>query len=481
MESYELKDTDENIKDTLLQDSISRNLYLYRFIDMLDTINGSVSVAINGRWGTGKTFFAKQAKLLLEAENPFFESREYYNVVKNNLSWKKHKEECGQEYNPALPVYYDAWLNDNATDPILSIVNEIINQLGLKEKIASAPEFKEVVKAVALPFVEKYTGLDIERFMDTIGGKDLLEEISSQQIIHERVNIFFENVIKERGNRLVIFIDELDRCRPDYAVNLLERIKHYFSNENVTYVFSVNLDELQHTIKGFYGDGFSSTEYLDRFFDLTIDIPQIDVDKYFNAICFNTNDLVADVCKAVVSKLDFSMRQAERFSKIIKIGIYNNRYYKNNPIWEEDRAKFVMMANIAPLVIGLRMSDAAKYRDFIDGRDASFFHEVYAGDNKSLVDQFMLDRQESFARADGTDFTTQFVQGFNSQVSSMADINNSNLVDFDERLNDIYNAIFKWENNKGNEKKVGQMIFSKDSKGWLMNVVNLFSLQIEYD
>ena len=116
--------------------------------------------------------------------------------------------------------------------------------MNLNEKIASTPELKEVVKAVALPFVEKYTGLDIERFMDTIEGKDILKDISSQQVIHERVNDFFENVIKERGNRLVVFIDELDRCRPDYAVNLLERIKHYFSNENVTYVFSVNIDEL---------------------------------------------------------------------------------------------------------------------------------------------------------------------------------------------------------------------------------------------
>lgn len=408
MESYELKDTDENIKDTLLHDSISRNLYLYRFIDMLDTINGSVSVAINGRWGTGKTFFAKQAKLLLEAENPFFENHQYYNEVNNNASWKKHKEERGQEYNSVLPVYYDAWLNDNATDPILSIVNEIINQLNLNEKIASAPELKEVVKAVALPFVEKYTGLDIERFMDTIEGKDILKDISSQQVIHEHVNDFFENVIKERGNRLVVFIDELDRCRPDYAVNLLERIKHYFSNENVTYVFSVNIDELQHTIKRFYGEGFSSTEYLDRFFDLTIDIPQIDVDKYFNAICFNSsNDLVADVCKAVVSKLDFSMRQAERFSKMIKIGIYNNKYYKKNPMWEEDKARFVMMVNFAPLIIGLRMADVDKYRAFINGRDSSFLHEIYAGDNNRMIDHFMLDRQERFTSGDESDFVEQ--------------------------------------------------------------------------
>lgn len=63
MESYELKDTDDNILDTLLHDSISRNLYLYRFLDLLNTIDGSVSLAVNGRWGTDKTFFVNQAKL----------------------------------------------------------------------------------------------------------------------------------------------------------------------------------------------------------------------------------------------------------------------------------------------------------------------------------------------------------------------------------------------------------------------------------
>jgi len=461
MESYELRDTDENIKETLLHDSFSRNKHLYRFLDLLNTIDGSVSLAVNGRWGTGKTFFVKQAKLLLEAENSFFENRQYYNEVKNYLSWKNYKFVFGQEIVPVLPVYYDAWMNDNAKDPVLSLVYEIINQLDLKDEIKGKPEFKDIIKGVVNPFVEKTTGVNIEKFLDSLDSKDYLEEISTQQLVHERVAEFISNVIKERGNRLVIFIDELDRCRPDYAVNLLERIKHYFSNENVTYVFSVNIDELQHTIKRFYGEGFSSTEYLDRFFDLTIDIPQIDVDKYFNAICFNSNDLVADVCKAVVSKLDFSMRQAERFAKIIKIAVYNNRFYKKRSNGEEDRAKYVMMANIAPLVIGLRMADADKYRDFIDGRDPSFLHEIYAGDNKNLVDHFMLAENERF-----------------STEGNISDINN--IVDFDERLNEIYNAVFNYENDRGGAKKVGQMTFSKDSKGWLMNVINLFSLQIEF-
>ena len=166
---------------------------------------------------------------------------------------------------------------------------------------------------------------------------------------------------------------------------------------------------------------------------------------------------------------------------MIKIGIYNNKYYKQHPMREEDKARFVMMVNFAPLIIDLRMADVDKYRAFIDGRDSSFLHEIYAGDNNSMIDHFMLDRQEGFTSGDESDFVEQFKQGLNSQVGSIEDINASNLVDFDERLNDIYNTIFNWENSKGYAKKVEQMTFSKDSKGWLMNVVNLFSLQIEYD
>ena len=87
---------------------------------------------------------------------------ENYDEIKNSLSWKRHKDEVGQEFSPVLPVYYDAWLNDNAIDPILSIVNEIINQLDLKDEIKGKPEFKEVVKGVAIPFIEKKTGVNIE-------------------------------------------------------------------------------------------------------------------------------------------------------------------------------------------------------------------------------------------------------------------------------------------------------------------------------
>ncbi|WP_249118541.1 P-loop NTPase fold protein [Pseudoalteromonas sp. NEC-BIFX-2020_015] len=64
-----------------------------------------------------------------------------------------------------------------------------------------------------------------------------------------------------------IFIDELDRCRPTYAVEMLEAIKHIFDIEGLVIVVSTHTEELQHTIKALYGSDFNATDYLKRFFD----------------------------------------------------------------------------------------------------------------------------------------------------------------------------------------------------------------------
>lgn len=69
----------------------------------------------------------------------------------------------------------------------------------------------------------------------------------------------------ERADKVVIFIDELDRCKPTYAVKLLERIKHYFNNDKIIFVFSTNLEELQSSVKCVYGESFNAYRYLDRF------------------------------------------------------------------------------------------------------------------------------------------------------------------------------------------------------------------------
>ncbi|QDE47832.1 hypothetical protein EIN43_17235 [Enterobacter hormaechei] len=62
-----------------------------------------------------------------------------------------------------------------------------------------------------------------------------------------------------------IFIDELDRCRPNYAIDMLETIKHLFDINNVVFVIATDKEQLSHSICSVYGSGFDATRYLDRF------------------------------------------------------------------------------------------------------------------------------------------------------------------------------------------------------------------------
>lgn len=87
---------------------------------------------------------------------------------------------------------------------------------------------------------------------------------------------------KECENKPLVFIvDELDRCRPNYAVSILEQIKHFFSVKNIVFVLSIDKEQLGHAVKGVYGsDCIESDEYLRRFIDIEYSIPDPEPGKY---------------------------------------------------------------------------------------------------------------------------------------------------------------------------------------------------------
>ena len=94
---------------------------------------------------------------------------------------------------------------------------------------------------------------------------DILSLVQTEEEIRERVKGLFNDIIVERAQKLIIFIDELDRCRPSFAIEMLERIKHYFDDERVIFVVSLNKEQLIHTITSYYGSGFDATRYLNKF------------------------------------------------------------------------------------------------------------------------------------------------------------------------------------------------------------------------
>ena len=89
MKTYEILPTDENLVQTLIDDTIGRTSDVFRFVNILNSIDCCYSIALDGRWGSGKTFFVKQAKLVIEANNAHLS-------VKNADARKKVLTSCAK-------------------------------------------------------------------------------------------------------------------------------------------------------------------------------------------------------------------------------------------------------------------------------------------------------------------------------------------------------------------------------------------------
>ena len=91
---------------------------------------------------------------------------------------------------------------------------------------------------------------------------------------------------------VVIMVDELDRCSPEYAVEMLQLMEHVFCADNVVFVVSINLAELVHSVKAFYGQGFNADGYLERFFDYVLPLPASNRLRYIE-VAFESINAVA--------------------------------------------------------------------------------------------------------------------------------------------------------------------------------------------
>ena len=181
---------------------------------------------------------------------------------------------------PQTTVYYDAWENDNNIDPMVSLIYNISGSYAhFDEK--QYGKIKDTARSVLKAVSAAYLGfqLPIDKLLEIFQSSNPLEVQKIGHELRQKTKDFLDTIFVERGNRSVIFIDELDRCHPDFAVQLLERIKHYFNNEHITFVFSVNTEELMNTINRYYGEHFDSGRYLmNRFFDLKVRIPTTNIE-----------------------------------------------------------------------------------------------------------------------------------------------------------------------------------------------------------
>ena len=357
-----LEATEDNIRDTYESDLLSRKDSVIQFAEFLKSPYCPTSIAVNGEWGSGKTFFVKQTAYHLS-------------------TLEDASDKC-------LTVYYDAWENDNECDPIISIVDCIARVAG--------EEDENYISRLALDFLK--TAVDtpllrgVKTIIDRYEEKDAESDFGYSKTkptnaqIKNKLKALFDEIINEHGERLILFVDELDRCNPDFAVKVLERLKHYFTIDNrVKIVFSVNINQLEHTIKHFYGDDFDSHRYLDRFFDIVLPIPEAETTLYI-ARYMKRNVMSDDfssgvgVC-SIIKYFEIQIRDIKIFMSELDSG-YDT--VKKESLLNSQLNKYQNFMNyIYPIILAAKFKDKEKYKLLIQGKGEDIIKNFYKYDQKA--------------------------------------------------------------------------------------------------
>ena len=225
-------------------DALNRKRDCLFLIELIEKSDTPFTLAVDAEWGDGKTVFIK----MLQA----------------------HLKEKGFRC-----VFFNAWECDFYSEPLSPLIAEISRQ------IPSDSSIGKIFRQKGSELLEQATSLihpsapAIVKILKTGFGNTKTENpkpIENYENYRSALEDFkksIENFSSESqdGNPLVILIDDLDRCRPDFAINMLERVKHIFDVPSLFFVVSVNKKEFSNVVKFFYGceDG---ERYLEKFFDL---------------------------------------------------------------------------------------------------------------------------------------------------------------------------------------------------------------------
>lgn len=248
------------------RDEFTRKPIAEKIIKLLDSGIDVSPMIIDGKWGTGKTEFCFKLKNLIEENNP----------------------------NDYKVGYVNAFQADHANEPLLTLIAEVASFYDEKDD-----KRKNFIKN-AVPYLRLISGIGLKAGLGFAFGRyaadipdalaDGMEEIKdgSKSLIDQSLESMIKDQVEAEKNLstlrdalsdiastnpIILLIDELDRCRPDFAVLMLETIKHVFDVDNVQIILITNAEQLKATIKHSYGSETDSHSYLYKFFKYQINLP----------------------------------------------------------------------------------------------------------------------------------------------------------------------------------------------------------------
>lgn len=414
---------------------LGRQKYSTVLTNIINSYSTGFVLTINNKWGTGKTTFVRM--------------------------WEQDLKN-----NDFQTLYFNAWENDFENNPLTALMGE----LKTIKKEETEKIFEKTLKNAAIlsksiaPVIVKAIA---DRYINTDGIKDAFVEVSKgladvfenevdeYQKKKKNISDFKQSLsefITETNNEkpLIFIIDELDRCRPNYAVSILEQIKHFFSVPNIVFVLSIDKEQLGNAIKGVYGsDRIDSDEYLKRFIDIEYSIPEPEVDIFYKYLYeyfqydefFNSTDRLKhielrydktnflDTCKLLFTNSNIPLRQQEKifahsrlslrtftpnmyvtphlFMFLTFIKITENKFYEElkskQPSLKDLQNKFVSLiknkinedteSQLMWLEISL-INAYNNYRQDRYNRKKLFERDIDTGEDKALISSVLKENSE---------------------------------------------------------------------------------------
>lgn len=359
MKRLDIEPSNHAIRESIRADKAGRNRDIIDFIKLLAETKGPFSYMIDAPWGDGKTFFIMSVKHVIETANPYI---------------NPDKEEPTSDLDPILselensdtlflPFYFNAWENDFADNPITALFANMAIEFERKDLLKKREIIHCITAILDAGLKLKQIPLGTSAIANNFRGKDLIQSYREQFEMRQRINRLAEGSFLEVANKIIIFIDELDRCRPDFAVKLLEQTKSLFTSENIILVFSTDSIQLSKAIGGAYGPEFDSLRFLERFYDAKVSMPPIDaygfVNKPSSAFEFNALD---DLTKELLKSRTLSIRDIQRINYKLN-SLQKLMLIDMTSEWQNRFAQCALL----PVLIFIEREDAGLFRDITRG------------------------------------------------------------------------------------------------------------------
>ncbi len=269
-------------------------------------VDESFVLSLNSEFGSGKsTFFEMWANKLKSTQDTF------------------------------KVVYINAWKSDFQGDALLAIVSCLLDNLNPGKEMEPIKETAGKLCKFALSIgndvVQKFTGVDIIKAGEYAGpdGGDPKTELGHAcfQLYHERQKLFdklkvmLSDLVRKSELPILIIIDELDRCKPNYAIEFLETIKHVFDIKRIVFVIGVDKNQLASSAKALFGQELIFDEYYRKFSyrDISLPVKSQPMIKHF---CQQlVNEYLSDAAFKKKNRFSYAQHNISREDNIVELCI----------------------------------------------------------------------------------------------------------------------------------------------------------------